>query len=155
MKIRKLVSMLLSLTLVVGCLALPAYAQEAPEQSEGTVISEKVEQVFPDGSYVVSTVRVFPDLARIGGETSGSKTATCYNSSGRALGAVTVNGSFYFDGIYSRCVAATGDYSVYASGVSASGFSAYPSGSSAIATVTFSGYTISAILTCSGGGSLS
>lgn len=127
-----------------------AYAEE-PEFVRQTV------EYLDDGSYYVETVHESNSLARTG--KSGTKTAQYHSASGSLIYAVTVNGTFIYNGYGSSATSASATVSIYASNTSFNGKDAYTSGASAVATgsVISSGITLrkTVTLTCDKNGNLS
>ncbi len=152
---KKLLSVLLCLTLLCTAVAVPAAAAE--EAGGRVVVSRRVEYLA-DGSYIVETISV-PAVQVYSNTISGSKSAACYNSNSQHLFTVTVTGSFTYDGSSAKATSAVGSFTAYASGVTLTGNNAYTSGASAIAwaSASYQGISVrqTVRLTCDPNGNLS
>lgn len=152
---KKLLSVLLCLTLLCTVVAVPAAAAE--EAGGRVVVSRRVEYLA-DGSYIVETISV-PAVQVYSNTVSGSKSAARYNSNGQHLFTVTVTGSFTYDGSSAKATSAVGAFAAYASGVTLTGNNAYTSGASAIAWASASyqgsSFRQTVSLTCAPNGNLS
>lgn len=133
--------------------AFPAAAEQMPGQ---VVVNRTVEQLG-NGYYVVETVYQSAVQPR-SNTTSGSKTAQCYYCS-TPIFAVTVTGSFTYDGSSAKATSAVGTFDIYTSEASLIDGSSYTSGASAVAwvSVSYQGYALSKTvrLTCDPNGNLS
>lgn len=92
-------------------------------------------EYFPDDSYIVITLIQDSNLV-LSNTTSGSKTASYYNSDNELQWTYTVNGSYYYNQLTSSCTSVYDDYSIYINNWHIDSHSCWASGNSACGTVT-------------------
>ena len=150
---KKIISLGLVFLLAFVCFTFPASAQEVVSINTSTSI-----ETFTDGSYFIIETGSYPTSARASTK-NGYKTATYYTSSNVAVWAVTVNGSFSYNGTTSTATSASCSITRYDSNTSTISKNAYTSGSSAVGTATVKYkriYTDKTVtLTCDRNGTLS
>lgn len=106
--IKKLVSLLLVIVLIVSCCSFAVSAEQIETEPKSTV------EYFEDGSYVVTVLEESNSLARTG--KSGKKTSTYYNSDDEPMYAVTLTGTFsYTYGVSAEATGASTQVITYVS----------------------------------------
>lgn len=134
---KRFLSLLFSVLILVSVLVCPAYAtqNETPEVS-----TETVTEYFDDGSYLVTTISSSEISTMSVAIKSGSKSTHYYNSDGKELWVVTVNGTFSYNGASATCTASSTSYAIYDSIWKLKSASASKSGGNAIGNFTLKCY---------------
>lgn len=152
---KRLLALLVCLILVTSTLVIPASATETFE-NEQIIVSQTIEDLGND-SFFIETIYV-PSAQPYGSQKTGTKTAQ-YVASGTTIYAISVTGTFTYDGTSSDATSAACKIVTYVANATISGRNAYTSGSSAIATgsVIYGGITLqkTVTLTCDKNGNLS
>lgn len=152
---KQVISLLLCIILLCGTLAFPVSAIEYPE-NEQLVISQTVEDLG-QGCYYIETIYI-PAVEPYGNAKTGTKTAQ-YINSGTIIYAISVTGTFTYDGSTSDATSATCKITTYVQNATILSRNAYTSGASAVATgsVSYNGATLqkTVTLTCDKNGNLS
>lgn len=153
---RRFFSLLVCLFLVLSTLAIPTNAANYSGQNEQVLISQTVEYVG-DGIYYIESIYV-PSVQPYSYSKTGTKTSACV-SGGETIYAISVTGTFTYDGVTSAATSASGTIATYVPDATIKSRSAYTSGASAIATgsVLYYGFTLqkTVTLTCDKDGNLS
>lgn len=124
---KKVIALFLCIALLVSSAALPTSALDGSADTHMTISKE----YLPDGSYFVVEIIQQSPLAR-SSTTSGSKTATHYNSQGTPIWKITVNGTFtYSSGISARATSASATVGIADGNAQFIEKNAYTSGASA------------------------
>lgn len=143
------------LLLVSNALTLPATAAVLSE-SDQVIISQTVEDLG-DGVFYIETIYV-PSIQLYSNAKTGTKTAQ-YVYSGKTIFAISVTGTFTYDGSSSDATSASCRIVTYVEAAEIMSRNAYTSGASAVATgsVKYNGITIpkTVTLTCDQNGNLS
>ncbi len=127
---KKLLSILLIATLIVGCCSLSASAQEPQD-----ILLSRTVEILDNGDSVV--VELYKNAIQPRTGTSGHRTYTYYNSSGAQIWSVTVNGTFsYTYGVSSTATGASAVVNIYDSRASFQSKNAWTSGNTAWASGT-------------------
>lgn len=129
---RRTISYLLTVLLIVSCMTFAASAEETD------VIA------FEDGSYF--TVSIEEIGTRASGTKTAAKTYTYHSDSGTAVWKAVLTGTFTYTGSNSTCTASSCDVTIYDSDWHVISKSASKSGNSATASVTM-GYRVLGITT--------
>lgn len=153
---KKLLAILFCVLALHSVAVVPAAAAEYPGK-DGTIINQTVEY-FADGSYYIETVHKSA-IQPLSDSTSGTKTATYYTASGKAVFSVLVTGTFTYDGSSAKATDALGALTTHVSSATSNEVDDYVSGASAYATgsVNYEGLTLrkTVRLTCDKDGNLS
>ena len=112
---------------IMSMLPITAFASEDTSASNENTYTT----YFDDGSYSVTTIT--ESLAR--STKSGSKATTNYDSSGKAMWKVTLNGSFTYNGSSATCTSASHSVTIYEDSWYVYSQNSYKSGNKAIAKV--------------------
>lgn len=148
---KRFLSFAMVMALLSSMFALHVNAAESADD----LVSRTIEYL-DNGDYIV-TETYKPAIQPFSG-TSGYKTATYTNSSGSRIFAVTVYGSFSYNGSSSSATSSSASVDIYASNTSFVSKNAYTSGSSAygVGTAKYSGIncSVTAKLTCDKNGNL-
>lgn len=124
---KKVVSAFLCFVLFLSFAVIPA---NAIKEDNGVQCTTSIEYLS-DGSYYIVEVVQAPSNSR-SYSTSGSKTATYYNSAGTAIWKVTVNGTFtYTTGVSAKATSASATVGIANSNAQFIEKNAYTSGASA------------------------
>ena len=97
---RRIYSLVFALLLLAVFAAVPVQASEISEETT----------YFTDGSYVIITITEIP--SRAAGTKTGAKSARYYSNSNELEYAVTVTGTFSYNGTSSQCTSADGTTSI-------------------------------------------
>ena len=153
---KKYVVLFVCLLFVSGSLILPASATGIDDQNEQILVSETVEYIS-DNLYYVERIYI-PNMQSFSNTKTGTKTAACV-SSGTTIFAISVTGTFTYDGTTSDATSASYSIATYVENAKIKSGNAYTSGASAIATgsVSYWGITLqkTVTLTCDKNGNLS
>lgn len=153
---KKIVVLFVCLFLISSTLIFPASATEVNDRNEQILVSETV-KYFSDDLYYVETIYT-PRVQPYGGAKAGTKTAVCV-SSGTTIFAISVTGTFSYNGDISHATSASYSIATYVENAKIIGGNAYTSGASAFATgsVSYWGITLqkTVTLTCDKDGNLS
>ncbi len=153
---KRILSILLIITLVICCVFFTSISTSA------AIISETTIELLDNGDYIETVITYDQTLARASTK-SGSKTANYKNSSGETLWSVTVTGTFSYDGTTSSCTKVSHSAAAYSSGWSIKNSSSSKSGNTATANATAThkvlliskDYSMTVSLSCSPQGVLS
>lgn len=149
---KRTITLLICMVLLASVIALPA----AAVSEDQIVVSQTVEDLG-NGCFYIETITV-PSIQPYSNTKVGSKTAV-YVVSGQSIYAVTVHGTFDYDGSSATATDASGTVTTYVEGVTIEDTNAYTNGASAYAsaTVKYQGVKLTKTvkLTCSRDGTLS
>lgn len=153
----KLFTKLLVCTLLISSmLIIPTAATEVDVLSDQIVVSQTVEYIGND-CYFIETIYV-PSVQPYGNAKTGTKTSVCV-SSGTSIFAISVTGTFTYDGTTSDATSASCSVVTYVENATITSRRAYTSGASACAfgSVSYNGATLqkTVTLTCDKNGNLS
>lgn len=152
---KRMLSLLVCLILATSTLVFPVTAAGSTD-NEQIVVSQTIENLGND-CYFVETIYV-PTVQPYGSQKTGTKTAQ-YIASGTTIYAISVTGTFTYDGTSSDATSAACKIVTYVENATISSRNAYTSGSSAVATgsVVYYGITLqkTVTLTCDKNGNLS
>lgn len=129
---------------------------EESNPDDQIIIAQTVQDVG-NGFYYIETISV-PAVQTYGSTRTGTKTARCVHS-GTNIFAISVTGTFTYDGTTAVATSATYSITTYVEDATVKSRNAYTSGASAIATgsVSYMGFTLqkTVTLTCDKNGNLS
>lgn len=153
--------LLIFFLLLCNAFLLPAVAAENSiqpfsQENKQLIVSQTIEDMG-NGYYFVETIYV-SSVHPYSNTKIGTKTSVCVNGD-TTIFAISVTGTFTYDGSSSQATSASGSISAYVEGVTLNSRRAYTSGSSACAfgSVTYNGATLqkTVTLTCDKDGNLS
>ncbi len=153
---KRLVTLIISTLLISSLLCIPVAAAETNNHDGQLLVSESVDYIGND-TYYVERIYI-PAIQPCGNTKTGTKTAQ-YVTGGTTIYAISVTGTFTYDGTSSDATSASYSIATYVEGATIKSGNAYTSGASAIATgsVSYIGVTLqkTVTLTCDKNGKLS
>lgn len=152
---KRFFALFISVFMAMHILVHPVSAAESVTE-EHIVISQIIENMG-DGSYYIETISI-PAAQTYANTKKGTKTAQ-YISSGTTVYALSVTGTFTYDGTTADATSASYSITTYVEDATVKSCNAYTSGASAVATgsVSYKGFTLqkTVTLTCDKNGNLS